>query len=160
MNSLRVSPLSPHTTLEDLRDRLSSTKDLEELRVLEQADGGAAPLQKPRLLEHRPSPAAPEIPAQFGLSEAYPNPFKPSTCIGLALPVGAHIRFVVSDLLGRVVKEVATGYFEAGYHNIMWDSRSAGNLPVSSGLYYAHLMITDGFGKPLYSKTNKLLLMK
>ena len=110
-----------------------------------------------------PSPAEPEpkdVPAQFALSEAFPNPFKPSTCVGLALPVGAYVRFIVSDLLGHTVKVIAQDYFEAGYHNLTWDARSTANLPVSSGLYYAHLMVTDGFGKPLYSKTNKLLLMK
>ncbi len=147
-------------TLEDLKPKLPARDELSELRALKQLGNRSSLLESTGALQQKPLLEQREVPAQFALSEAFPNPFKPSTCVGLALPVGAHVRFVVSDLLGHVVKVVSQGYFEAGYHSITWDARTAANLPVSSGLYYAHLVVTDGFGKALYSKTNKLLLMK
>ncbi len=139
-------------------DKKSPAKDeLTELHAIGQVANHPTKLKK---VSPSPEPESKDVPAQFALSEAFPNPFKPSTCVGLALPVGAYVRFIISDLLGHTVKVIAQDYFEAGYHSLTWDARSTANLPVSSGLYYAHLVVTDGFGKSLYSKTNKLLLMK
>jgi hypothetical protein len=157
--SHRISSFSALGAVEDLKPKLPVRNELSELRALDQL-GSRSSLEVSGGLRQSPAEWSREVPAQFALSEAFPNPFKPSTCVGLALPVGAHVRFVVTDLLGRVVKEVAEGYYEAGYHNITWDARSGADLPVASGLYYAQLVISDGFGKALYTKTNKLLLMK
>ncbi len=142
----------------ELKKELPQKDELTELRALTGLQNHPSVLK--RVTPLSPEPEAKDVPAQFALSEAFPNPFKPSTCVGLALPVGAYVRFIISDLLGHTVKVVTQAYFDAGYHNLTWDARTSANLPVSSGLYYGHLVITDGFGKSLYSKTNKLLLMK
>ncbi len=160
MNTLTsaLSALPGLAAITDLENMNPEREELRELRAI-----GQLANHPPMLKKITPAPPEPEsknVPAQFALSEAFPNPFKPSTCVGLALPVGAYVRYIVSDLLGHTVKLVTQAYYEAGYHNLTWDARSNGGLPVPSGLYYAHLVITDGFGKSLYSKTNKLLLMK
>ncbi|HEX9007008.1 MAG TPA: hypothetical protein VF889_06915 [Bacteroidota bacterium] len=153
-----LSALPGLAAISDSEDKSPQKDELTELRDIGQLANHTPVLKK--IDASSPEPEPKDVPAQFALSEAFPNPFKPSTCVGLALPVGAYVRFIISDLLGHTVKVVTQAYYEAGYHNLTWDARSTGNVPVSSGLYYAHLVVTDGFGKSLYSKTNKLLLMK
>jgi hypothetical protein len=57
------------------------------------------------------------LPERFGVREAYPNPFNPSTTLEVALPVAANVRMEIFDIAGREVGRLANGAFEAGYHN-------------------------------------------
>ncbi len=100
------------------------------------------------------------MPASYSLSEAYPNPFNPSTSFRLALPVASALSLVVYDLLGREVACVAEGAYEAGYHTFHWDAHASSGRPVASGIYFARLQVKGTLGRPLFVKTNRLLLMK
>ena len=74
-----------------------------------------------------------EIPVRLRLSEAFPNPFNPSTSFVFSVPGKTQLSVVVYDMLGRVVDTLATGTFEAGTYRIHWSPRGA------SGTYYVTL---------------------
>ncbi len=50
------------------------------------------------------------LPEAFLLSEAYPNPFNPSTYITYGIPEGANVKLVVYDIWGREVARLVDGY--------------------------------------------------
>ncbi|MBC8196245.1 MAG: T9SS type A sorting domain-containing protein, partial [Candidatus Marinimicrobia bacterium] len=89
------------------------------------------------------------IPTEWSLAPAYPNPFNPITNIKFAVPENALISVIIYDINGRVIEVLADGMVNAGFHNLTWDS---GNNP--SGLYFVKL---DALG---FSDTQKLMLVK
>jgi hypothetical protein len=84
-------------------------------------------------------PAAPSLPTTFALHANQPNPFSRLTTIRLALPRNEHVRLEVFDLLGRRVRTLAEGSFEAGEHTVQWDGRDANGAPLSAGVYHARI---------------------
>ncbi len=74
------------------------------------------------------------VPAQFGLSQAYPNPFNSSTVLNLSLPDRARVTVEVRDLLGRKVKELFKGETQ-GTRRLEWDGKDESGQDAPSGLY-------------------------
>ncbi|MEM1044228.1 MAG: choice-of-anchor D domain-containing protein [Bacteroidota bacterium] len=70
------------------------------------------------------------LPTAFGLSAAYPNPFRQQTEVALAVPVASEVRVSVFDVLGRRVAVLLAGEVEAGEHRVAFDGAG---LP--SGVY-------------------------
>jgi len=85
----------------------------------------------------------------------HPNPFNSSTQFNFGLPDRATVSLLIYDLLGRQVGMVAPGFYQAGYHSVTWN---AGEM--ASGIYFARFTAVDEHEKLVYSKTNKLVLMK
>ncbi|MEW5844417.1 MAG: T9SS type A sorting domain-containing protein [Bacteroidota bacterium] len=88
-------------------------------------------------------------PDPISLFQNYPNPFNPTTKISFSLPQKSQIKLKIFDALGRKIKIVADGVYEAGKHEVEFN---AINLP--SGVYFYNL--TTGSN----SITKKMLLMK
>ncbi len=78
------------------------------------------------------------IPADFALSNNYPNPFNASTTISFQLPSESRVKLEVFNLLGEKVESLANGTMSAGKHSIIWN---AGNY--SSGIYFYRLTAGD-----------------
>ncbi len=95
------------------------------------------------------------IPGEFLLAQNFPNPFNPTTEIRFDLPEAGNVSLVVYDVLGREVATLATGYREVGYHLAIWNA--AGQ---ASGVYFARFNVTNADGKNIYSKINKLMLIR
>jgi hypothetical protein len=93
--------------------------------------------------------AATEMPTQYELYNAYPNPFNPSTTIKFDLPEASKIRLAVYDMLGREVAVLADGERPAGQYSVRFDAAK-----LSSGIYICRLQ-SDHF-----TQTKKLMLMK
>jgi hypothetical protein len=89
------------------------------------------------------------IPEGYRLSQNYPNPFNPVTTISYALPRAADVTLTVVDLLGRVVRELASGTKPAGTYEVSFD---ATGLP--SGVYFYRLEAGD------YVETKSLVLLR
>jgi len=85
----------------------------------------------------------------FSISEAYPNPFNPTTTMTLTMPMSGEITVEVYNLLGQSVAILTSGYKDAGTHNLTWDATD-----VSSGMYFVKAQ-ADGF-----TKTQNLMLIK
>ena len=85
----------------------------------------------------------------FNLSDAYPNPFNPTTTMELTMPVSGDIRVAVYNLLGQSVSTLTSGYKDAGVYTLTWDAANA-----ASGVYFVKAE-TVGF-----TKIQKLMLIK
>ena len=70
-------------------------------------------------------------PTEFTLSNAWPNPFNPSTSITVSLPHSAQLKVAVYNLLGREVVELANNRYQAGSHRFVFDGSG---LP--TGIYF------------------------
>jgi endo-1,4-beta-xylanase len=90
-----------------------------------------------------------EIPKKFHLYNNYPNPFNPATIIAFNLPVRSDVRISLIDILGREVKEIASGNYNAGLHTV---TLNASNL--SSGVYFYRIEAGS------FIDVKKLILMK
>ena len=76
------------------------------------------------------------LPDRFALEQNYPNPFNPTTVIEFSLPSRSEIELNVYDILGRKVRTLATGSYEAGTHSITWDALDGSGKKVASGVYF------------------------
>ncbi len=90
-----------------------------------------------------------EIPDQFELAPAYPNPFNPMTNLTFRLPVESEISLVVFDAAGSEVSRLAGGVFPAGNYTVVFHPQGT-----SSGVYFARLTAPD------FQQTRTLILAK
>ncbi|GEM_PF-1074570 len=74
-------------------------------------------------------------PHTFSLSEAYPNPFNPSTNVQYSLPVSGAVSLKVYNVLGQLVKTlVDNAHQDAGTYTVRVDMSN-----VTSGVYFYSL---------------------
>jgi hypothetical protein len=79
------------------------------------------------------------LPIAFSLEPVYPNPFNATANIRFALNRRMLVSVTVFDLLGRDVKHLAEGFYQAGHHELRFD---AGDL--ASGLYFVQARTGGG----------------
>jgi hypothetical protein len=91
----------------------------------------------------------PVAPAVIALSEAWPNPFNPTTRVELSLPAPEAVRLEVFDVAGRRVALIHDGPLPAGSHAFTIDGAGW-----AAGL---HLLVVKHRGG---TETRKLLLLK
>jgi len=89
------------------------------------------------------------VPSAPVLSQNYPNPFNPTTTIAFTLPERSSIQLLLYDPLGTVVKEIASGDFEAGLHEVKLNASD-----LASGIYFYKLQAGS------FLSAKKLVLMK
>ncbi|HPG40125.1 MAG TPA: Ig-like domain-containing protein [bacterium] len=94
------------------------------------------------------------VPAENRLLQNYPNPFNPVTTLKYELKNRQHIEINIFNISGQLIKTLYSGDQETGYHQLIWNGRNDGDMPVASGLYYC-CMAGDH-----YRHTIKLLLLK
>jgi hypothetical protein len=95
-----------------------------------------------------------QVPAQFGLSEGYPNPFNPTTRITVDVPHDASVDIAIYNLEGQKIRTLAAGMTAAGSHTIEWNGLNDNGIAMPSGTYFVQ-MHSEGF-----SAVRKLLMMK
>ena len=89
------------------------------------------------------------IPQDFGIMDAYPNPFNPVTTVSYKLPVDSQVSLQVYNLQGRLIETLVDDKVSAGYHSVTWNADRH-----SSGMYFVKMVS----GSQL--STKKLLLVK
>jgi hypothetical protein len=89
------------------------------------------------------------LPTKFELSQNYPNPFNPSTTIRFSLPKETQLKINIYNMLGELVRTIAEGNYEAGYHKI---TVNAADLP--SGAYIYRIE------SPEFVQVKKMVLIK
>ena len=77
----------------------------------------------------------PEIPAEFALHPAYPNPFNPITTLRYDIPEGSWVKLDIYDMMGKHIKQLVDGRQEAGYKSVTWDATDDFGSAVSAGVY-------------------------
>ncbi|MFI5251962.1 MAG: SdrD B-like domain-containing protein [Bacteroidota bacterium] len=102
------------------------------------------------------SPTTKVLPTYFALNQNYPNPFNPTTSIRYALPVDAHVRLTIYDVLGQVVTTLIDKTVEAGYQTVEWNSTG-----VASGVYFYRIEATSSAdpGKN-FTNIKKMVLLR
>ena len=75
-----------------------------------------------------------DIPVDFDIVSAYPNPFNSAIRIGFNLKSAHEVVLQAHDTKGRVIAEIYQGYYQAGQHQISWDAQT-----FQSGLYFLRL---------------------
>lgn len=94
------------------------------------------------------------LPDEYILYQNYPNPFNPATTIKFGLPEKSDVRLEIFDILGRQVVILGNEPMDAGYHEIVWDSRNRFGGEVSSGVYFYRLKAGE------FNSIKKMLILK
>lgn len=94
-----------------------------------------------------------QLPREHALSEAFPNPFNPTTSFTLSLPEASDYSIRIFNVAGQMVRTL-DGHLEAGTHRIVWDGRSSEGQPVASGTYFFSAQAGS------FSETRKMTLLK
>lgn len=71
-----------------------------------------------------------EIPTEFKLYAATPNPFNPTTTIAYTLPLDCDVRLVIYDIMGREIKKLIDEFKEKGTYSVLFDGSN-----LASGIY-------------------------
>jgi hypothetical protein len=77
---------------------------------------------------------APQVPSNFTLSEAYPNPFNPSAHIEYTVPKSSFVTLQVYNVLGQLVATLASGQEQAGKYIVTFNGDR-----FASGVYFYRL---------------------
>ncbi len=87
-----------------------------------------------------------EMETQVGrtLLAAAPNPFAGSVTLHFHVAVAGPIAIDVFDVSGRLVRRLASGLVEAGWHSVCWDGTTDQGNPVGAGTYPCRLRSGSG----------------
>lgn len=98
----------------------------------------------------------PNLPREYALQPAFPNPFNPSTTLRFDLPEPSSVSLKIYDVRGREVWSYNEGLaqYAAGSYEITWNGVSKQNELLAAGLYFVELQ-TPGF-----RQVQKLMLLK
>lgn len=97
-------------------------------------------------------------PHDFELYQAYPNPFNPTVTIPYQLDKNSYTSLKIYNVLGQLVKTLASEYQGAGFYKVHWDGRDDRGVGQPAGIYFYQLRInsqkqtkkmvkSDGFSK-------------
>ncbi len=89
------------------------------------------------------------IPTENRLSNAYPNPFNPSTTLDYDVSVDGNVLITVYDISGQVIEVLVDDYKYAGEYSFTWNAQ---NHP--SGIYFIGMETNGSYF------TKKLMLVK
>jgi hypothetical protein len=89
------------------------------------------------------------MPEKFLISNAYPNPFNPSTNFQVSIPVKSKVELKVYNALGKEVAMIANNDFNAGTYTFQWNAEG-----FDSGVYFLNLTTEN------LTETKKLMLLK
>ena len=78
------------------------------------------------------------VEAEIAVSN-YPNPFNNSTAINFYLPSSGDYQLLIYDILGRRVRVLADGFYNAGENTVIWDGTNDSGNNIASGIYFARL---------------------
>jgi len=92
-------------------------------------------------------------PAEFTLSQNYPNPSNPVSKIDYEVPFDGFVNITVYDVTGKAVMELVNGYQKADYYSVTFDGNA-----LASGVYFYR--VTGSFGEDKFIQTKKMMLIK
>ena len=90
-----------------------------------------------------------DIPLEYSISAAYPNPFNPMTNLNIDLNTNAKVNISIYNTMGQLMDVIINDNLSSGYHTFMWDANDA-----PSGLYLIQTDINSDIN------TQKVLLIK
>ena len=103
------------------------------------------------------TPLLAQVPDEFTVRDAYPNPFNPSTTIEYALPQDSDntaVQLQIYDIAGKLVNTLVNEKQTSGWHRVVWHGTDQFGRPVPTGVYLSKV----SFGSE--NKTIKVMLLK
>jgi hypothetical protein len=94
------------------------------------------------------------LPVSYSLSQAYPNPFNPSSKFDLNLAKDQFVSIKIYDIKGEEVCTITEQKLIAGDHTFEWNAINSRGESVNSGIYFMRANI-DGL-----LETRKMILVK
>ncbi|MCK5120274.1 MAG: T9SS type A sorting domain-containing protein, partial [Candidatus Latescibacteria bacterium] len=94
------------------------------------------------------------LPAEFALSQNFPNPFNSATIVKYRLPEESYVSLSVYNTQGQLVRTLVESRQEPGYKSVRWDGGDESNREVAAGIYLYHIQA----GK--FSQARRMLLLK
>ncbi len=93
--------------------------------------------------------------ASITLYQNVPNPFSGITTIRFMLPEAKMVSITVYDISGKLVNTVVeNNQLPPGYHDLIWNGRTASGEPAAAGIYFCRL------GTPEGTITLRMLMIK
>jgi len=99
-------------------------------------------------------PVVEELPDDYALHTAYPNPFNPTTTIQFDIPSETKVLIELYDLLGQKVCTLVQTNYQPGFHSVLWDGKNDNGSPMSAGTYFIKMVTKE------YQKLVKCTLIK
>ena len=97
-----------------------------------------------------------QIPDDFYLSNAYPNPFNPSTKINFGLPQESSVKILITNVNGEIVKTILSDVkLSAGNYSSNFNAEG-----LSSGIYFYIILAQSEISDNNFKKVGKLVLLK
>jgi probable HAF family extracellular repeat protein len=84
------------------------------------------------------APGSP-LPTRFGLEFASSNPSPGGATLRYSLPQGGQVSLRILDVHGRLVRELVSGWVDAGIRTVRWDGMDTSGRLASSGIYFTLL---------------------
>lgn len=94
------------------------------------------------------------LPTQFTIEPAYPNPFNPSTTIRYGIPNTQIVTISIYDLRGRLVSVLFKAEQQIGWYEITWNGQINDGSIAPAGMYFYKIIAGDEI------KTSKISLIK
>jgi hypothetical protein len=104
--------------------------------------------------------ATEQPPKSYALLQNYPNPFNSGTTIEYELPETATISLKIYNLIGQLVRTIASGTEPAGHYTPRWDGRSEDGMVASSGIYFARLDASGTASSTTITVVKKMILLR
>jgi hypothetical protein len=101
-----------------------------------------------------------DLPTEFSLASAYPNPFNPETIISYALPELSNVRLEIFNALGQKVFTLVDDVESAGTRSVTWFGVDDRGNPLSSGMYIYRITAEGLDTGERFSKCEKMLLIR
>ena len=111
-------------------------------------------LSKAELLSNEPKCFDCDIPTEFSLKPAYPNPFNGKVAFEFFMPEKEAVNFRIYDITGRVVTDKLILPDFGGNYRIYWDGMNIAGQLVTSGIYFYEFNTSKNInrGKVTYLK--------
>ena len=90
------------------------------------------------------------VPQKYSISNAYPNPFNPTTSFSFTIPKSSQVNISVYNALGQLVDNLINDTKSSGTYEVTWDASSFG-----SGVYFIKINAGSNF-----TETRKVILLK
>ena len=94
------------------------------------------------------------MPVDYKLENAYPNPFNPTTTIRYSIPVSNNVKIEVYNIMGQKVRTLVNQYKTAGTYSVTWDAKDEAGVKVATGMYFYRMQASH------FQTVKKIILMK
>lgn len=101
-----------------------------------------------------------ELPGEFAISHAYPNPFNPETGLDLELPVKSDLRADIYSITGQLIRTEKLSGLDPGRFRLTWNGNLANGEPAASGVYFWRISVHSDLSGKTLTRIRKMTLLK